>query len=75
MKTFDESDRVRIDIPDTTDPDHDQYHGVHGTIVEVLHDDAKIEAGDDIDAQLYRIEFDDGEIAEFRGWDLRHPIE
>jgi hypothetical protein len=25
-----EGDRVRIDIPDETDPDHDAYHGVHG---------------------------------------------
>jgi ribosomal protein L21E len=75
MKGFDEGDRVRIDIPDTTDPDHDRYHGVHGTVVEVLHDDAEAETDDERDVKLYRIEFDDGEIADFRGWDLRPPIE
>jgi len=30
MTEFSTGDTVRIDIPDETDPDHDQYHGDHG---------------------------------------------
>jgi ribosomal protein L21E len=30
-----EGDRVRIDIPDETDPDHALYHGEHGTVVAI----------------------------------------
>ena len=57
MKQFDEGDRVRIDIPDTTDPDYDQYHGVHGTVVEVLHDDADTVTGNLYDELIFRVEF------------------
>jgi len=41
MQHFSKGDRVRIDIPDETDPDHEQYHGVHGHVVRVLTDDAE----------------------------------
>jgi hypothetical protein len=37
-----EGDLVRIDIPDEMDPDHDSYHGEHGTVVAILKDDADI---------------------------------
>ena len=40
MQRFAEGDRVRIDIPDETDPDHEPYHGVHGRVVAVLTDAA-----------------------------------
>ena len=40
MERFSEGDRVRIDIPDETDPDHQEYHGEHGRLVAVLSDDA-----------------------------------
>lgn len=40
MERFSERDRVRIDIPDETDPDHQEYHGEHGRVVAVLSDDA-----------------------------------
>ena len=40
MQRFSTGDRVRVDIPDETDPDHDQYHGEHGQVVGVLSDDA-----------------------------------
>lgn len=42
-----EDDRVRIDIPDESDPDH-RLHGEHGHVVEVLQDDASVETGDDL---------------------------
>ena len=33
MSEYHIGDRVRIDIPDETDPDHDRYHGEHAQIV------------------------------------------
>jgi len=40
MQRFSEGDRVRVDIPDETDPNHERYHGVRRPVVAVL------EAGD-----------------------------
>lgn len=37
---YEAADRVRIDIPDETDPDYDRFHGRHGEIVAILVDDA-----------------------------------
>ena len=39
MSEFGQGDRVRIDIPDETDPDHEQYHGQHGTVIKIISDD------------------------------------
>jgi ribosomal protein L21E len=75
MSGFTTGDRVRVDIPDTTDPDHDRYHGLHGTVVEVLEDDVSEITGDDRDAVIYRIELENEETADFRWRDLRPPIE
>lgn len=75
MDGFAEGDQVRVDIPDETDPDYDQYHGEHGTITRILEDDAGRTTGDERDATIYRIEFSSGEIADFRWRDLRPPIE
>jgi len=75
MDSFSEGDRVRIDIPDETDPDHDAYHGVHGEIMRALSDDAGAVTGVDDDSVLYRIELETGETADFRGHDLRPPID
>ena len=36
MSQYDVGDRVRIDIPDETDPDHEQYHGEHGHTADIL---------------------------------------
>ncbi|MUV85515.1 hypothetical protein GJ631_02690 [Natronomonas sp. CBA1123] len=72
---FSPGDRVRIDIPDVTDLDHERYHGREGTITEVIEDDASEETGDERDAVLYRIKFSDGETADFRWRDLRPPFE
>lgn len=75
MLRFSEGDRVRIDIPDETDPDHEYYHGEHGQIIAVLGDDADSVTRDTRDARLYRVALDSGEEADFRWRDLRPPIE
>lgn len=64
---------MRADLPDKRDPDFDVYHGRIGEIIEVLYDDASTETGDKRDSLLYRVEFDNGAIAEFRWRDLRSP--
>ncbi|KAB7513660.1 hypothetical protein [Halosegnis rubeus] len=75
MQRFSKGDRVRVDIPDETDPDHKQYHGVHGHVVTVLTDDAKAVTGDERDDHLYRVSLPSGETADFRWRDLRPPID
>lgn len=35
MNRFTEGRHIRINIPDTADPDHDRYHGIEGTIEQV----------------------------------------
>jgi ribosomal protein L21E len=75
MQRFSKGDRVRVDIPDETDPDHQVYHGEHGRVVAVLSDDADSVTADERDAQLYRVAFDSGETADFRWPDLRPPID
>jgi ribosomal protein L21E len=71
MQQFTEGDRVRVDIPDTTDPDFDRYHGAYGTVIKILDDDADRETGDERDSHLYRIEVDNGSITDMRWRDLR----
>jgi len=75
MRRFSKGDRVRIDIPDETDPDHEEYHGEHGRVVAVLSDDADSLTADERDGQLYRVAFDSGETADFRSRDLRPPLD
>lgn len=72
---FSVDDRVRIDIPDETDPDHDRFHGKHGFVVDVLEDAADTETGDPRDQHLYRVEMDVGDVMDFRWRDLRPPID
>lgn len=64
---------VRVDIPDTTDPDFEGYHRRRGTIVATVEDDASELTGDDRDNVIYRVESNDGEQQDFRWRDLR-PI-
>ena len=71
MQRFHEGHRVRIDIPDTTDPDHEPYHGREGQIVDVDEDTAGLETGDERDSLNYLVEFDDGDNMHFRWRDLR----
>jgi hypothetical protein len=74
MDEFTEGDRVRVDIPDETDPDHEQYHGEHWTVVARFEDHAEKMTGDERDGILYRVELDSGETADFRWRDLRPPL-
>ena len=74
MQEFSEGDRVRVDIPDTSDTDYEQFHGQHGTIISILSDDAGTVTGDGLDSKLYRVNFDSGETMDFRSHDLRPPI-
>ncbi len=71
MKQFNDGDRVRMDIPDTTDPDHDRWHDTVGTVVDVREDDAGLETGDERDNIEYLVEGNSGESMWFRWRDLR----
>lgn len=75
MEIFQEGDRVRIDLPDETGLDHEQYHGRHGTVRQLIDDAAGEFTGDERDSVIYRIGFDDGHTADFRWQDLRPPID
>lgn len=70
-KRFDTGDRVRIDIPDETDPDHDRLHGRRGTVVNIISDDAGAVTDDEREGYLFRVELDDGETVDVRWRDLR----
>ncbi|WP_115864507.1 hypothetical protein [Halorussus litoreus] len=74
MENIEKEDCVRIDIPDETDPDHG-HHGKHGTVVDVLTDDAGRETGDPRDSHLYRVRLESGEILDIRWRDIRPPIQ
>jgi ribosomal protein L21E len=67
-------DRVRIDIPDETDEDH-RYHGEHGVVKEVFSDDAGVVSGKSVDSMLFRVELESGIELDFRGRDVRPPLE
>lgn len=64
---FDVGDRVRVSIPDPSDPDH-MYHGATGEIVDVLKDDLGEVTGDPADNYLYTVELD----ANIGTIDVRH---
>jgi ribosomal protein L21E len=68
-------DRVRIDIPDETDPDHDRYHGEHGQIIDILEDEAGTLTGDERDSIIFRVQFSDGEGLDLRHQSIRPPIQ
>lgn len=72
---FTTGDRVRVDIPDETDLDHERFHGRHGTVTTVIEDDAPAETRDERDGLIYRVEFEDGSTADFRWRDLRPPFD
>lgn len=74
MPRFEKGDRVRIDLPNETDPDHDEFHGEHGTVIDVIKDDAGRETGIESDSRLYRIKLEGGQTHDFRERDLRPPI-
>ncbi len=71
MRRFEQGDRVRVDIPDETDPDHDRLHGKHGTVIEVFEDDAGEETGDPRDSHLFDVQLNDESVEQLRWRDLR----
>ena len=58
MTEFGQGDRVRVDIPDETDPDHERFHGQHGIILMKISDDAGSLTNDDRDSVVYQVELD-----------------
>ncbi|WP_248514991.1 hypothetical protein [Salinarchaeum laminariae] len=75
MRHVESGDRVRVDIPDTEDPDFDRYHGHRGEVVDVIKDDAGEHTGDERDSYLYEVELPGGETAHFRWRDLRPAVD
>ena len=74
MPAFEQGDRVRVDIPDESDPDFD-WHGEHGVVVAVIEDDADKLTGEDADSSLYRVKFEqENTQIDFRHRDLRPPF-
>jgi len=73
-ETIQKGDRVRVDIPDETDPDH-RYHGEHGEVVNILDDDAGRETGDPRDSLIYRLRLESGETVDLRWRDIRPPLQ
>lgn len=72
MHSSEEGDRVRIDIPDETDTEHD-LHGQHATVTAVLEDGAGSGTGGPRDGVLYRVRLEDGGEVDPRPTDARPP--
>ncbi len=70
---LEKGDRVRVDIPDRDNPDF-HFHREHGTVVDVLEDEAGSATGDNRDSKIYRVEVESGGVMDFRWRDLR-PVE
>ena len=68
---FSPGDRVRIDIPDELDPEHEAYHGKEGVVKEVRKDDAGVVSGDERDQYVFTVELCSGREVDFRWRDLR----
>jgi hypothetical protein len=62
---------VRIDISNQLDSDYDPLHGVQGTVVEVIEDDAGQETGDPRDSHIFLVETESGDVAHLRWRDIR----
>ena len=75
MRRFEVGDRVRIDIPDSTDPDHERLHRHEGTVIDIIEDDADKETGDVRDSYLFSVELDDDGLEHLRWRDLRPASE
>ena len=73
MREYDIGDHVRIDIPDEIDPDH-EHHGKHGTITNIISDDAGITTDDEGDSGIYRVETENCVLVDVRRQDLRPPL-
>ena len=71
MRRFERGDTVRIDIPNSDDPDFDRFHGRTGEVVDILEDDADTVTGDERDSHLFVVEFENETVEHFRWRDLR----
>lgn len=65
---FDVGDRVRIDIPDETRPDH-KHHGKNGEVIAVIPIGERSDTGG-----RFRVELDTGGAVDVGPQDLRPPI-
>lgn len=72
VREYATGDRVRVDIPDETHPDHERYHGKHGRVVATL--PAAGPDGGGGRERRFRVEFDGGGYADFERFFLRPPI-
>lgn len=70
---FNEGDKVRVDIPDKSDPDY-KYHRMNGVVVYVLEDNAEENRAEPDDNYIYRVDLRNGDRVDFRWRDLR-PVE
>lgn len=68
---FEVGDRIRADLPDETDHDHERYHGRVAEVTKILEDAAGSATGDERDNILYRVKFENGDVADLRWRDLR----
>ena len=75
MSECDVGERVRIDVPDETDPYHEQYHGKHGQIADILEDEAGSLTGDEQDSLIYQLQLDNGDNIDIRHRAIRPPME
>lgn len=60
MGRFEPGDRVKIDIPEGSDLDFEQFHGRVAEVIDVLKDDVGRETRDERDLYLFTVKFDDG---------------
>lgn len=62
-------DRVRVDIPDESDPYH-EYHGEHGIVINIV--DTVYACGY---GETYRVVFEERDLGiDMHPWDVRLPI-
>jgi hypothetical protein len=62
-------DRVRIDIPDETDPDF-AYHGIHGIVIDIKYTPYPCE-----DIETVRVALDEPAMTiDLQPWDVRPPL-
>lgn len=77
MRRFEDGDRVRVDIPDTDDPEFGRYHYSIGEVVEVIEDDAGETTGDERDSYLFACRdcYDPGYLTSRRSGDVLKQAE
>lgn len=74
VQRWSRGDRVRVDIPDESRPDHRRLHGRHGEVIAVIPLASGGETDGDPPGYKYRIRFDAGGYADLQWYDLRPPI-